>query len=444
MARNKFVLAMEDDLEVDPNQNVVPESAVEVEQGSAELTSDAGEVEELVAATEEAEADLETVEQLQEVAEDSVEQGEGLSEQSAEIAEIAIESIHARLGISRRVIPSLESFGSSNSRVAATRIAIEGFKDTVKRIWEAIKAAFARLMDKIKGFFMGLFKNTDSLSKHLENLKARVQQMDDGMKKDKEELSNGNLARAFSVKKKADMSTVDVIFENSKNLLQGAGKLSETVYVGVSSIKDLLAKEKSTIDDFKLRISDLSANIKTSMKSVTTAATSIGAGGIERNKEEDIDYYGPFASCRALAFKDIVKEKGTPNEYRIFSISMTTVDTFEADKIKALDKGEMLGLINKSFSLLDEVSKYKRAQAAVEKINSAVQDTAKVAISGLDKAADGDSEKGRLFRQVASEMNLLNSMTAALGVSIPKAAFDAVRYAAEYVSASMANYNQKK
>ena len=94
---------------------VVAEDRVDVVDQAADIIKNTGEVTEAV-------ADVEELQEIGEVAEAAVESGEGLSEQAAEIATVAIERIHQRLGFSgaQRIVPTVESFGHACTHLAST------------------------------------------------------------------------------------------------------------------------------------------------------------------------------------------------------------------------------------------------------------------------------------------------------------------------------------
>ena len=73
----------------------------------------------------------------------------GLNPQAAGAMRVACESFSGIIGNSG-IVPSVESFGRSASRERSTTFAMEGFKETIQRIWEAVKAAFKRLLNIVK------------------------------------------------------------------------------------------------------------------------------------------------------------------------------------------------------------------------------------------------------------------------------------------------------
>lgn len=159
-----LVFAMEEGEVVDEVSKV---ELTEVADATAEVAEQGGEVDDHVEALSDGVDNIEEMTSVQDVLQKSVDSGEGVSEDAAEIAEIAVEAICARLGIKKqRTVPSLEAFGSKSSRLVATKFAIESIGEKIDQAWKAVKAFFAKVWAQIKAFFKTVwgyivsFKNT--------------------------------------------------------------------------------------------------------------------------------------------------------------------------------------------------------------------------------------------------------------------------------------------
>jgi len=82
---------------------------------------------------------------------------DGLDPTGAKILQISVESLCARVGYKKQVIPALEAFGGTMSKQAATQLALEGAKEVWDTVWKHIKAAF----EKVKKFFSELYAKFD-------------------------------------------------------------------------------------------------------------------------------------------------------------------------------------------------------------------------------------------------------------------------------------------
>lgn len=125
----------------------------------------------------------------------------GMNPQAAAILNAAMEGFRIRLGMTA-AIPSTESFGSSTDRMAMTEISIESISDFAKKIWEAIKKAWNKMVDWVKGLFG---KKKESAEK----LKARFKELKDAKLEGKVPSDAG-----FEFSKSKDTFWTDKLVEN--------------------------------------------------------------------------------------------------------------------------------------------------------------------------------------------------------------------------------------
>lgn len=445
LRKQGLVLAMEDDSEIEGSADALVDSVTEVEAGADEIAQTEGDVAELNEAVDGAASDAETLEDIHEVMEQSVEKGEGLDETAAEIAEVAIESICNRLGITNaRVMPATESFGSANSRLTATKIAMEGIQDTIRKIWEAIKAAAIRIWDKIVQFFTGVTKNVKSLESHLENLKDRVTKLDTGMKQKGADLDNTALAKTFSDNKKADASTAKKIIDNSITLMDHLESIVQTVKVDADGVKSFLEGEPD-VAKYREYKAGASESVR---KAIAGAQLSLvfTQPGVKGKPKDKVEYFGPLAGTRTIALKNSEREVGTGEGKETivtWGISISTLDRIEASKIKALSPNEMHDMLTHAVKLVDALGSFEKKQKKFQELKDAVQKVSDVGLANIKKDAEEDSKKSRIVRSISSDINELNSVMSAFAIGAPAAAFAAAKGAADYVSASIANMTSK-
>lgn len=156
--RSKFgrglVAAMEDEaLAADLAE--VDTGADSAEAAVAEVTEIGGDIEAAAAEIESASTDAETLDTIADKVE-ATEVSGGLTPEAAEVVEVAVEAIYARMGIDRKPIPALEGFSNKDSRVKTTHIAVEDWRAKAKQIWKAIVDAFNRVLTWIKDFINGI------------------------------------------------------------------------------------------------------------------------------------------------------------------------------------------------------------------------------------------------------------------------------------------------
>lgn len=199
-----------------------------------ETADQVGEAEDEQAETEEAVDTVEALEALREVVKIAAGNG-GLDRHAAALARLSLEHQYDRVGlVVHAATPSLESFGGASSRVQHT-VALEadiGMK--IKKIWEAIKAAFQRAID----FLVKLYDQFASTAKKNvargEALAARAKEIK-GAAKEKT-FKNARLASALHIGGKVPAGdegakvTAEVLegsFKNYPALLSGLEKLAE-------------------------------------------------------------------------------------------------------------------------------------------------------------------------------------------------------------------------
>lgn len=172
--RKKFLFALEDETTV-VEPEVTPEADnLEIVENEAEVAEATTALEDHLEVLDESVDDIEEMQQVGDVLERTVESGEGATEETAELAEVAIERICSRLNLRGKSFVSLESFGSKNTRLSATKIAVEDIGEKISAAWKAVKAFFARVYEKIKEFFAKIWQSLVSFKDKAKDLISNV------------------------------------------------------------------------------------------------------------------------------------------------------------------------------------------------------------------------------------------------------------------------------
>ena len=419
--RNKgLVLAMEELEEVLPAEPVemVPETQAQVETAAGELEEHVDGVEEVVEATGDAEADATALTDVHDIMEESVEKGEGLDETSAEIAEVAVESICARLGIrtQRKAMPAMESFGNKSSRLTATKIAMESVMDKVKQVWTAILNAIKMVWEKIKGFFAGLLKHRGLLLKHLESLQKRVETLTAEHKAGDAKLTGG-IAKAFSIDGKADYATATAIVETAGKLMGVIGACS-----GVAA-RQAASMLKASVEGDASEVS----LVETFYKDVAKSVATLGSAG---EGKDGAKHFGNLVGGRTIA----VLEK-TEGDKFLFNLSLVDGGKDAAKEIEVLDKTKMLELIKKAIVLVKDLQQAEKIEKELANVSKACNETTQSILKGASKLTE-DKDEAANMNKAAVTIRQLNSTVAKFGSSLPGAVFQAAKSAGDYVSAS--------
>ena len=167
-----LVAAMEDETQA-AELAIDKAGAESAEADLVEATDISADVEAGTAEVDQATADADTLERIADTAETAEAEG-GLDPVAAEIAEVAVESIYARLGVQRSSYPALESFSGKTGRKRATQLAIEDIKETVKKIWAAVVNAFQKIVDFVKNMWKKLMDGNRKLLARINALQKKA------------------------------------------------------------------------------------------------------------------------------------------------------------------------------------------------------------------------------------------------------------------------------
>lgn len=178
-----IVAAMEDEM---ANQELAIDEAG-ADSMEADLVETVDLAADIDAGTNEMEQTVKDVDQLErhvEVLTDAEGEG-GASPELIEATEIAVEGIYNRLGIYGDTgIPALESFSTKSGRRRYTAEAIDGIKNKIKGIWEAVVSAFKKLVNYVKDFFSKLFDANKKMLSRIIALRVKAKSIK-GVAKDK-------------------------------------------------------------------------------------------------------------------------------------------------------------------------------------------------------------------------------------------------------------------
>lgn len=405
-----LVLAMEGEEEVVPSTSEeVSDSLSELSDSADEASEVVGNVVELEGSVDDAVQDAETLEKIQGVMEDSVESGEGLDETSAEIAEIAVEAICARLGIKKRAMPAMESFGSQNSRVVATKIAIEGISGMVKTTWEAIVKAWNTMWTYIKDFFTKYFTALGRAKETQAKLATAVKEFGKTEVGEKKEIENSSLSSAFAIGGKADAGTVETILKNHTEYTNSLIVAAEVLKDGVKSVKP--GETPSTAEVTSKYVNKVSA--------VSPDLVGGAVLKVEKSAEEGKGFTFSFSFGGEKA-KEI--------------------------KLPVLTKDEMGKVLAGVNSLLTVSDNFKKEMKTIEEINKAVIDLAKAfgnmrTVVKDEGSTDEEKEAAKKSSKAAAEF--IKSVQSAINkttTTVPGLNLKAANAAMNYVQSSMKAY----
>lgn len=420
-----LVAAMEQEAE-DTVLAIDEAGADSAEADLVEATDISADVEAGVQEVDQAMADADTLERIAGAAEEANADG-GLDPVAAEIAEIAVEAIYSRLGISisNTSYPALESFSGRSSRGRATSLAIESIGETLKKIWAAIVNAFQKIIDFITNFFAKIFDSTRKLSSRINNLNRRNQEAteDYGGK-----VKSNGIIKGLRGKDKKEL------ISNAKNASDelGAGivwsiQASSNLGKITKELQTVLTYAERTEDGEKAGSLDKAKTIQDYYKSVTDLKTvTVGKQVI-----------GPTIEIKEANAVSGIREMW--ESLGSFSISVVEALPFtEVDEIEALNRKEVSIILENAKTLVDGLVGKKAALASVTA-------NIKLAVEGAKRNAEiapkDDDNKviAEESRIAARAIQVAGSTITKFVTTYTKLGANAAKAAIDYAERSMAN-----
>lgn len=422
------------------------DTAVEVAGDQAELKEQASDVAGDVSEVEAAVADTDELQAIGDVAQEAVESGEGLSEQAAEVATIAIERIHQRLGFrgKQRIVPATESFGHANTRLASTKLVLEGIVDTIKSVWNAIKAMAKRIWDKIVSIFAKVTGSGRMLRDQIENLKKRAEKISPAAEMKEKELANKSLAKKLSVGKKADKGTYQELAKNAAALSAAAQSLTDAAARKAKLVRNILETvsgpnvTKETVEEVLKR-----GNKDDAMKTALSKVTVLGKQNYEpKDKKDGVDVaaYGVFIGNQTIFVTTESSKDGSVDSRVGFGFGSLKDDEV-ADKADALSASEILAVLKTAGEMASKIEDQKKIEKEGEDVSKNIIAACDKLLASVGKLAENtSSDIRRGFADAKDGVQECFSILNAMGAQAPTIYYNTAALGAEYASASLANF----
>ena len=376
------------------NENEVVETANELDQSTTDLDAGLGEMEDLGVVKDQAIK--------------AVEDGDGFSEREAKMAEVSLEGIYERLSYkipSRR--PSLEDYGSKNTRLETTKKFVLSLEADEKSLWERFKAFCA----KIKAMIIELWKTvTDQLhrvEKWANDLEKAAGSL--GSKAAKSQtIKNSSVANAFCYygKNIKGSSVVDQLGYQDTLTTNVLGKYEEVLdnIFQITNTEIFAPDNAEKIDPerYKAKLAE----------AITSGLNKMSSDRVKKDGENWIA--GPFINNRSIVFSPTIKGKITTTweefnkkkpevaeELPILSADEMKAICQEVKKLcsttvtakKTIDEfGKKIDEINARGSELSKETKSKEEGGWVAKKNKVINEAQSyltVNINGMNKIANG-------------------------------------------------------
>jgi hypothetical protein len=327
------------------------------------------------------------------VTENSIEKNKGLTEDAGVMAEMAVEAICTRLGYKpvKKIVPAMESFGGTSSRLDATKYALEGIKELGSTIWEHIAKFFEMLWSKFKEFWDNLFIASEKEAARAKKLGYKI--------RDYEDNSYVTVIKDKLIKLKPYLMAFNA---PTQDLL-------------ISNINDILNEH---IDIIKMQ-HDMNSNFITQLSKVTRAEE-INDKDMEPAKMHNEDHIVKLAFGREFTIKDGIMHLDQ-NRNTVYDYEDTAAD------INILKE-----VLSTAIILIDKVIGIKKitseATFVIKRAAALANELAK-----KDETNEVNQVKKKIFNDTKNNMILINK-------SLPSLSLRAASVALDYISANLACY----
>ena len=172
-------MVMEDIAGIDyPEGQLITEGdeAESVQAAVMEVTEEEAGIEAEERQAETLEADEETLSEVQEAIEVEVPKTEhaGLSQTNMRLLKVITGRVLGK-SFNERKLPRMEHFGSRADARDATGLVLEGVGDALKSFWEALKAQFKKIWEKLKTWAIKTFSAAKKLSERAKTIRDRAE-----------------------------------------------------------------------------------------------------------------------------------------------------------------------------------------------------------------------------------------------------------------------------
>ncbi|HWT40602.1 MAG TPA: hypothetical protein VN081_05055 [Dongiaceae bacterium] len=370
--RQTLMLSLED--EVTPEVPVVETGADSLESELAGVIAADQEVVDSDQAVEDLTDVQATLESLAITVEQSLADG-GLTPREAALVEQVYQASAGRVGLKSKV-PSMESFGGSSDRERATRVTLEGFKETVQRIWQAIINVLRKWWVSVDKFFFRFFNAATKLASRAQALIKEATdskgEMNEGAKLKLSGL-HSELAGGNAVTAAGELKTVTTdIFDAYAKKMEGFGESCANFLKGV---------EVSSEEAFKGSLSKL-RELKYPVPASTPEKGNASEYGVAGKHEVNVSKPLPGGKVLAVIYPAAVGYEGEAgardflNALAACKTVMTTAKGHEEGKEAEhapLSKENIIAIAKDVHDAALAVAIYQRGRNGVKKVRDALQ-----------------------------------------------------------------------
>jgi hypothetical protein len=341
-----------------PYGDGIAEAEVAARDEEAEIREDAKEADQLFDTVDEGIDDTETLDEIGGSLGEAADKEVGVDEVGIAPVIIATEALCRSLGIENvSILPAVESFGSSNSRVAATRMAQVAIEGIVDDAWKRIKAGAEKAWEMVLSFIDKLVHAATTTQRmYAKSLLKAIEGLKGDPSKHPEPIKSKVIVRAFG-----EPGTQHVDVARIKKVLGDHAGITE-----------LMSEFPGLANRFKSEVLDAGAKKKTAAE-----VNTLYGDFIKREMAKMIaTKLGPkdLINGTKVVF-DSEKNDGSPDYKDLWKGKEVGA---EATAVVG-SKGDLIEIMKKALSVLDSNVQIKKD---VEKTKTAMKESAGVLAKG--------------------------------------------------------------
>ena len=359
---------------------------------------------------------------------EATEETGGMDPVAAQVAEVAVESICARLGVQRRRPYAMESFGDKSRRVSATRYAVEEIKDVLKRIWDAVKAAFGKVKEFLKNFFKALFDSNEKLAQRADALLKKATAVK-GSPKEKD-IPAGSFGKSLAVGGTFEKTAVLGVINTLPKTLGSAVSVIAEKPDFASKLKELVAN-KSAFDGYGLSPFQF-PNMKMAGNTEGGVGTFVTSDKLPGNRTLRIQ-----ANSASLKGSDAFTAIGN---FKAELGQSADGKEFDGERVEALNDQEIIKIATAAGDLAKAVIATRKTQSDLDKEISTLQNEASAAATASPK--EDESGASDRSKTLARALSVSVQFQIRLMVVMTKYCTDVTKSGLDYAERSLSNFKE--
>ena len=438
--RNTFQISMEEDevntevVVTDPpegyeeNENEVVDAANELDQNTSDLDAGLDEMEELGVVKDQAVK--------------AVEEGDGFTEREAEMAEVSLEHLYERLGYNKPTRrPSLEDYGSKNTRLETTKKFVLSLEEDESNLWEKFKAFCEKISSKIADLWKSLTDSLVKTEKWANDLSASIDKMGDTREPRSKEFRDNRISIPFIYYGR------DI---NASNVIKQLTYQEQATKVVFSGFRSLLAESFKVIEDEAFNTINSEGNpeaYKENVKKVLEKGLSSMSGVVKKNG--NVFVAGPFVDNKSIIFTTGVLGK-LGAEWREFTKGEKMDEKAEPNRGKVLIDPVPVLSVSEMKSVIDKVKELcnvtRNAKKELDVIVKEIKDV-NVKLASLSKQTKEPgkflAKKNKVISETRSDLTTNINAFNKIATGIPSLNLQGMTAGLHYVKCSLARYKDE-